>query len=605
MSEKAKIVIVEDEAIIALTLTAALTRLGYSVGAHFSTGEDLIEYLDMLPDNYLPDLLLMDITLAGKLDGIETVNIVKSKHDIPVIYLTAFSNETIIKKAKVSEPYAYILKPFNERELHISIEIALYKFKSELKIKKSEQQFRDLFNAVDSLFYCTDLEGKLELISPSVKHILGYEPEYLIGKKTTEFYGNVEDRNKLNTFLAEKGYVNGFEGQLKRSDGTIIDVSGDIKYLRNDKGEPTGICGIVRDISDLKKSESNARNYLRAIEQSNEIIVITDERGTIQFANTKTEQITGYSAKELMGQTPRLFKSGILSNTFYSRIWDQLLQGHVVESIFPNRTKSGRIYYEEKVITPIRNREGKINLFISTGRDITDKIKTRRRMELLNHNSKLKETEANKNIILSFIQGQEEERKRVSTEIHDGLCQMLSIAKMSLSQKGTRKKDLASSNLNELIDASIIEAKRIANNLSPAVLTDFGLASGIKKLVQISGLNTKIKIISRIPDVILRLPMDAELALFRISQEAIANSIKHSGCKYIMIRLYFSDEYIILNIIDNGKGFKKKTIYTPGSGLGMSNMKQRSKIIGATITVNSKTNKYTSITVKYRLTPAL
>ena len=138
MSEKAKIVIVEDEAIIALTLTAALTRLGYSVGAHFTTGEDLIEYLNMLPDNYVPDLILMDITLAGKLDGIETVNIVKSKHDIPVIYLTAFSNETIIKKAKVSEPYAYILKPFNERELHISIEIALYKYQSELKIKKSE-----------------------------------------------------------------------------------------------------------------------------------------------------------------------------------------------------------------------------------------------------------------------------------------------------------------------------------------------------------------------------------------------------------------------------------------------------------------------------------
>lgn len=606
MSQKAKIVIIEDEAIIALTLTSALSRLGHSVAAHFTTGEDFIEYVNILPENYLPDLILMDITLAGKLDGIETIEIVKEKYNIPAIYLTAVSSEAILEKAKITEPYAYILKPFNERELHISIEIALYKFKAESRIKKSETQFRTIFNALSNIFYCSDIEGRIQMVSPSIKTMLGIDPEELIGKKTTEFYSNPKSRTVLLDALYKKGYVENFETKLIHKEGRIVEVSADIKFLYNDKNEPVGLCGMVKDITELKRIEQTARHYLRAIEQSNEIIVITDKEGVIKFANNKTESVTGYSIHELMGQTPRLFKSGILSNNFYKKVWDDLLSGKIVENIFPNRTKSGRMYYEEKVITPIRGEDGEINLFISTGRDITDKIKARRRIELLNHNSRLKEAESNKDIILSFIHGQEEERKRVSTEIHDGLCQILSIAKMSLNSKtSANRKSSASSDLNELIESSIIEAKRIANNLSPAVLSDFGLAAGLKKLIHLNSANTRIKIHARVPETILRLSNTCELALFRIAQEAIANSIKHSGCTTIIVRLYFTSNSIILNIIDNGKGLKKNKDNRHYYGLGMGNMSQRSKIIGAELKVNSKANKYTSIHIKLNLTTSL
>ena len=444
------------------------------------------------------------------------------------------------------------------------------------------------------------------MVSPSIKTMLGIDPEELIGKKTTEFYSNPKSRTVLLDALYKKGYVENFETKLIHKEGRIVEVSADIKFLYNDKNEPVGLCGMVKDITELKRIEQTARHYLRAIEQSNEIIVITDKEGVIKFANNKTESVTGYSIHELMGQTPRLFKSGILSNNFYKKVWDDLLSGKIVENIFPNRTKSGRMYYEEKVITPIRGEDGEINLFISTGRDITDKIKARRRIELLNHNSRLKEAESNKDIILSFIHGQEEERKRVSTEIHDGLCQILSIAKMSLNSKtSANRKSSASSDLNELIESSIIEAKRIANNLSPAVLSDFGLAAGLKKLIHLNSANTRIKIHARVPETILRLSNTCELALFRIAQEAIANSIKHSGCTTIIVRLYFTSNSIILNIIDNGKGLKKNKDNRHYYGLGMGNMSQRSKIIGAELKVNSKANKYTSIHIKLNLTTSL
>jgi PAS domain S-box-containing protein len=602
MSTKGKILIVEDEAIIALSLSQALRKIGYEVLTHFSEGESAIEYLSKHKSGIdeLPDLILMDIMLLGKMDGTETAEVIKNKFKIPVVFLTALSGEMIFEKAKVTEPYAYIIKPFNERELQMSIEIALYKFKAELKIQQSEAKFRAIFNSINSVFYSTDMDGTIEMISPSVEKFSGYTPESMLGKKTSDFYFDENDRERLMAILTTKGYANEFETRVKHLNGSIIDVSADIKYLENEEGEITGICGNIKDITHIKKTEQQAYNYLKAIEQSHEIIYITDSSGIIQFANNKTAEVSGYSVHELLGQSPRLLRSGLIHRSFFKKMWEDLQNGRVVETTFPNRKKNGRIYYQETIISPIRNKAGKISLFVCTGKDITDKIKARRKIELLNHNQKVRETESNKNIISSFIQGQEEERRRVSNEIHDGLCQMLSMAKTSLINGKDRNKSTNKSNFDELLDASIIEAKRISNNLSPAVLTDFGLTAGLKKLIHVNNANTAKTIHTRIAGSILRLSSQQELALFRIAQEAISNSIKHSNCSAIYVRLYIHDKHLILNLLDNGKGFTLDRTRINSSGLGLGNIKQRAGLIGAELNIKSKPGKYSSIHVKIK-----
>ncbi|MFB0925321.1 MAG: response regulator, partial [Vicingaceae bacterium] len=133
---KIKIHITEDEFIVSKNLENQLISLGYDVIGCSSSGEDTLVDIE----KNIPDLILMDIMLAGKLDGIETANIIAEKYDIPLIFLTAYSSDEIYKRAKNSNPHAYLLKPFEDRELEINISITLNKHKLEknLKIKREK-----------------------------------------------------------------------------------------------------------------------------------------------------------------------------------------------------------------------------------------------------------------------------------------------------------------------------------------------------------------------------------------------------------------------------------------------------------------------------------
>jgi DNA-binding NarL/FixJ family response regulator len=124
---RASLIIVEDEPIVATELQGRLKSLDYEVKAVVATGEEAIESAR----KYRPDLFLMDIFLTGSTDGITAAKKIKELYDIPSIYLTSYSDDTIINRARITEPYGYILKPFGDREVHTHIEIALYRFKAE------------------------------------------------------------------------------------------------------------------------------------------------------------------------------------------------------------------------------------------------------------------------------------------------------------------------------------------------------------------------------------------------------------------------------------------------------------------------------------------
>lgn len=126
MSKK-KILVVEDEAIVAKDIEVCLEKIGYNVMGTYSKGEKVIPAIE----KEQPDLVLMDIMLAGEMTGIDVSTKIQENFDIPVVFLTAYADEKTISKAKVTEPYGYVIKPFKEIDLRTSIEMALYKFKKE------------------------------------------------------------------------------------------------------------------------------------------------------------------------------------------------------------------------------------------------------------------------------------------------------------------------------------------------------------------------------------------------------------------------------------------------------------------------------------------
>lgn len=137
---KIKILLVEDETIAAMDIQARLEALGYEVPYVASRGEEAIEKALEIE----PDLILMDIVLKGDMDGIEAAIKIHENQDTPLIYLTAYSDEQTLERAKISEPFGYVLKPFEDREIQISIEMALYKHDVDQKLKKSEEKYRKI-----------------------------------------------------------------------------------------------------------------------------------------------------------------------------------------------------------------------------------------------------------------------------------------------------------------------------------------------------------------------------------------------------------------------------------------------------------------------------
>ena len=137
---KTSVLVVEDESIVAKDIQNSLKKLGYTVPSVENSGEDAID----AAGQYSPDLILMDIMLKGEISGIEAADQIRTRYQIPVIFLTAYADESTLSKAKVTEPYGYIIKPFKEIDLHTSIEMALYKHGKEQEVKKE----RDLYSSI-------------------------------------------------------------------------------------------------------------------------------------------------------------------------------------------------------------------------------------------------------------------------------------------------------------------------------------------------------------------------------------------------------------------------------------------------------------------------
>ncbi len=176
--EPAKILVVEDENIVAKDIETSLKRLGYAVSAVASSGEEAVE---RAVDTH-PDLVLMDIVLRGKMDGVQTAQHIRDHFNIPVVYLTAYADEKTLERAKMTEPFGYILKPFEERELRSSIEVALCKNKTESKLRKSEESLITTLKSIGDAVITTDVQGWVTFMNPVAETLTGWKQEDALGK---------------------------------------------------------------------------------------------------------------------------------------------------------------------------------------------------------------------------------------------------------------------------------------------------------------------------------------------------------------------------------------------------------------------------------------
>ena len=177
-----KIVVVEDEVIVAKDIQKTLIKLGFEVPAIAATATQAFERIKEIR----PDLVLCDIKLKGDIDGIEVASRVNELYKIPVIYLTSYSDRQTLDRAKVTQPYGYIIKPFNDADLLSAVEMAIYKFNKDKAIQQSEERLSNTLNWIDETIVITDDFNIITYVNPRFETFFNVDPVTSVGKKITD-----------------------------------------------------------------------------------------------------------------------------------------------------------------------------------------------------------------------------------------------------------------------------------------------------------------------------------------------------------------------------------------------------------------------------------
>lgn len=298
--DTASILIVEDESIIAMDIKSILEMKGFNVIGIAYSGKESIE----LAEQYTPDIVLMDIILEGEIDGISAAEEIKSRYDIPIIYLTAHSDEKTLNRAKATEPYGYILKPVNENEMYSTLVTALYKHELEMKLKESEIRYRTLFqNAKNGVAIFQAINGGEDFVFVDLNKageiIDLIKREEIIGKSILEVFPGIREFGLFQTI--QDVWRTGNPRNHPPSRYADDRISGWREYYvyKLPSGE---IIALYDDITEKRSIEDALRQseekYRLVVENANEGIVIIQNEIN-KFFNRKMLDITGYSSDEL------------------------------------------------------------------------------------------------------------------------------------------------------------------------------------------------------------------------------------------------------------------------------------------------------------------
>jgi two-component system cell cycle sensor histidine kinase/response regulator CckA len=238
---------------------------------------------------------------------------------------------------------------------------------------RSERRFRSMVERGWDIIVLVDREGSIHYVSPAVEMTLGVTPDELMGGSL--FTRIVpEDRDQaMATFESLKREP----GASRRSDFRLSHRDGAIRWVETvatnllDDPDVQGIVVVSRDVTRRRLVEMERALLARGIEQSEELVIVTDVEGRIQYANPAFERITGYARSEVMDQTPRLLKSGKQGPSFYDELWSTISHGHTWRGRFRNRRKDGALYDQEAVISPVRDETGRIVNYVGVARDVT------------------------------------------------------------------------------------------------------------------------------------------------------------------------------------------------------------------------------------------
>ena len=260
--KKKQILIVEDERIVADDIKVILQKLGYAVSGIALSGEEALKKAEEVH----PDLVLMDIVLEGEMDGIKATSIMRSRFDIPVVYLTAYADHKTINRAKRTKPFGYIIKPFEDKDLHSTIEMAFYKEKMERKLKEREHWLSTVLKSIGDAVIATDTKGYVTYMNPVAQTLTGWKQQEAVSKPLKDVFniingvaGKVAEDPATRLLRESRGSGLANNTVLIAKDGRKTPIDYSCAPIRFKKGEIMGTVLIFQDITKRKKTTDELR----------------------------------------------------------------------------------------------------------------------------------------------------------------------------------------------------------------------------------------------------------------------------------------------------------------------------------------------------------
>jgi PAS domain S-box-containing protein/putative nucleotidyltransferase with HDIG domain len=276
---KIRILVVEDEGLVGRDINHMLRGLGYEVIDVVSRGDEAIA----IAESSRPDLVLMDIVLKGEIDGITAAEKIWEQCSVPIIYLTAYADEATLSRAKQTEPFGYILKPFDERELQTAIEMAFYKARMDAQLRQREEWLSTILKSIGDGVIATDFEGGIAFLNPLAERLTGWTQEDALHKRAEEVLDIVED---LSFHGAASGGIQ--ESALKTRTGQVVPIEKTVSPLNHGKRESKGKVFVFRDISQRQKADAEIKGSRDRLEKA--------LSGTVQALSMTIELRDPYTA---------------------------------------------------------------------------------------------------------------------------------------------------------------------------------------------------------------------------------------------------------------------------------------------------------------------
>jgi PAS domain S-box-containing protein len=342
---QAKILVVEDEVIVARTIASQLTQLGYSVVGTASSGATAIDKANRTQ----PDLVLMDVMLKGGMDGITAASQICSQRDVPIVFLTAYADENTLQRAKSTLPLGYIVKPFSPGELRVAVELALFKHQVDKELRTNRAYLSTLLHSMNDAVIATDEQGFVTFMNPAAEALTGWREAEAFGKDATEVLRLVDEVTDLPIDhpvaqvlqTQEVTFLNEFTALINRN-GDRIPIGDSASPLRRQLEGIGGVVVVFWDMSAYRRSEL----LQKALEKEQELNQLKS-----QFVSTVSHEFrTPLAVIRTAAELIDLHGATLLDDkmkTYIQRIKNSVQQmNHLMEDVLVmGRVEAERLYF--------------------------------------------------------------------------------------------------------------------------------------------------------------------------------------------------------------------------------------------------------------------